>query len=72
MTGYRVMQPPGNTGSGASADWFIMTYKMPGITVEITPQIKKSFVPLKYWDEIWKRNKTVGLVAAEEVLNRKQ
>ncbi|CAM5193836.1 hypothetical protein UACE39S_04611 [Ureibacillus acetophenoni] len=72
VTGYRVMPPTGDTGSGASADWFIMTYKMPGITVEIAPQIKESFVPLKYWDEIWKRNKTVGLVAAEEVLNRKQ
>lgn len=70
VTGYRVMPPTGNTGSGASADWFIMTYKMPGITIEIAPQIKESFVPLIYWDEVWSRNKHVGLVAVEEVLAR--
>ncbi|WP_052123961.1 M14 family zinc carboxypeptidase [Ureibacillus manganicus] len=68
VTGYRIMKPTGDTGSGASADWFIMTYKLPGITMEIAPHIKESFVPLKYWDDIWNKNKLVGLVVAEEVL----
>lgn len=70
VTGYRIMPPTGDTGSGASADWFIMTYKMPGITMEIAPPIKESFVPIKYWDQIWKRNQVVGLVAAEEARSR--
>lgn len=47
------MPPTGNTSSGASADWFIMMYKVAGITIEIAPGIKGSYVPLRYWDDIW-------------------
>ncbi|WP_052125994.1 M14 family metallocarboxypeptidase [Ureibacillus massiliensis] len=70
VTGYKVMPPTGDVGSGASADWFIMTYKLPGITIEIAPPIHESVVPLKYWDSIWEKNKTVGLVGAEEASKR--
>ncbi len=70
VTGYRVMEPTGDTGSGASADWFIMTYKMPGITIEIAPHVKESVVPIKYWDRVWNENKIVGLLAAKDVLTR--
>ncbi|BDH60476.1 hypothetical protein MTP04_06060 [Lysinibacillus sp. PLM2] len=65
-TGYSIMPPTGETGSGASTDWFIMNYKMPGITVEIAPFQGETVVSLKYWDSIWKKNKTVGLLAATE------
>nr|WP_106783289.1 M14 family zinc carboxypeptidase [Lysinibacillus timonensis] len=70
VTGYSIMAPTGESGSGASADWFIMTYQLPGITVEIGPPVEESVVPLKYWDSIWKENKKVGLVAAIEAASR--
>ncbi len=70
VTGYRIMPPTGETGSGASTDWFIMNYKMPGITVEIAPYVGETVVPLKYWDSVWKKNKTIGLLSANEANSR--
>ncbi|SOC11507.1 zinc carboxypeptidase [Ureibacillus xyleni] len=70
VTGYRVLPPTGETGSGASTDWFIMNYKMPGITVEIAPAVGETIVSLKYWDSVWKKNQTIGLLAATEANKR--
>ena len=70
VTGYAIMPPTGRTASGVSADYFISTYKKPGITVEISPAVGPTVVPLKYWDSIWKKNKTVGLIAASEAASR--
>lgn len=69
-TGYKIMPPTGEAGSGASTDWFIMNYRMPGITVEIAPYGGETVVPLKYWDSVWKKNKTIGLLAANEANSR--
>lgn len=66
VTGYSLMPPSGRTASGVSADYFISTYKKPGITVEIAPYGGESVVPLKYWNNVWKKNKTIGLLAASE------
>ncbi len=70
VTGYRVLPPTGETGSGASTDWFIMNYKMPGITVEIAPAVGETVVSLKYWDSVWKKHQTIGLLAANEANKR--
>lgn len=69
-TGYKIMSPTGEAGSGASTDWFIMNYRMPGITIEIAPYGGETVVPLKYWDSVWKKNKTIGLLAANEANSR--
>lgn len=65
-TGYSVMAPLYKVGSGSSADWFIRTYKKPGITMEISPYVGDRPVPFKNWADIWKRNKGIGLLSAKE------
>ncbi|MFC4411625.1 M14 family zinc carboxypeptidase [Chungangia koreensis] len=66
VTGYKVMAPLNDKGSGTSTDWFIQTYKMPGITVEIAPFVGEKPVPISYWDRVWAQNKTIGLLSAQE------
>lgn len=71
VTGYSIMAPiQGLKGSGASADWFIKTYKKPGITIEIAPYVGESVVPFSHWSRVWKQNRTIGLLAATEALSR--
>lgn len=70
ITGYKLMAPLNEKGSGASADWFIQNYKMPGITVEIAPFSGEGPVPLSYWNGIWKKNASIGLLAATEANKR--
>jgi len=70
VTGYKIMPPRKIKGSGTSTDWFIKNYKQPGITVEISPFVKETEVPMVYWDQIWKKNKTVGLLVAKEASTR--
>ena len=65
-TGYSVMSPLYKVGSGSSADWFIRTYKKPGITMEISPYVGDQPVPFKNWADVWKRNKSIGLFSAIE------
>ena len=68
-TGYYIMPAQNKIGSGSSADWFIKTYKRPGITMEIAPYVGETTVPLSYFADIWKRNKTIGLLSAKESEN---
>ena len=68
-TGYYIMPAQNKVGSGSSADWFIKTYKRPGITMEIAPYVGETTVPLSYFADIWKRNKTIGLLSAKESEN---
>ena len=58
------MPAQNKVGSGSSADWFIKTYKQPGITMEISPYVGDTTVPLSYFADIWNRNKTIGLLSA--------
>ncbi|MCA1055167.1 hypothetical protein LCM10_09220 [Rossellomorea aquimaris] len=65
ITGYSlvraVYQP-----SAAFQDWFIKQTGYPSFTIEISPYILEGQVPLNYYDKIWKENKKIGLVIAEE------
>jgi g-D-glutamyl-meso-diaminopimelate peptidase len=65
-TGYSVMSPLYKVGSGSSTDWFIRTYKKPGITMEISPYVGDQPVPFKNWADVWNRNKSIGLLSATE------
>ena len=64
VTGYYIMPGQNKVGSGSSADWFIKTYQRPGITMEISPYVGDTTVPLSYFADIWKRNKSIGLLSA--------
>lgn len=64
-TGYSIMSPLYKVGSGSSADWFIRTYKKPGITMEISPYVGDQPVPFKNWSDVWNRNKSIGLLSAK-------
>ena len=57
-------------GSGAGQDWFVSTFKRPGITIEIAPYVGETTVPHKYWSSVWNKNKSVGLLAAKEAAGR--
>lgn len=70
VTGYSLVPPNRGCCSGASTDWFIQYYALPAITMEIAPYAGESVVPLSRWDDVWKRNKTVGLIAATEANGR--
>lgn len=65
VTGYAIMPGQHRKGSGSSADWFIQTYKKPGITMEISPYVGDKPVPLNNWADVWKRNKTIGLLSVK-------
>ena len=68
-TGYQIIDLTFNSSGGGFSDWFIITKKRPALTVEISPFVGPRPIPLKYWNEVWQRNKAVGLIAAVEVLS---
>lgn len=70
ITGYSVIAPVNNRASGSSADWFILSQKQPGLTIEIAPYSGLGPVPHKYWSSIWAKNKTIGLFGAKEASTR--
>ena len=65
ITGYSLMAPLYLPGSGASTDWFIQTYKKPALTMEIAVFAGEGPVPNSQWQNVWNKNKTIGLVSAQ-------
>lgn len=57
-------------GTGVSVNWFVLTQKNPGLTIEIAPYVGLKPVPHKYWQSVWKKNKSIGLFGAEEASKR--
>lgn len=70
VTGYSIIPPLYARGSGSSADWFIMSQKKPGITVEIAPYAGEGPVSHRHWNNVWKKNKSIGLLASKEASKR--
>jgi len=71
VTGYTPINDSGiSNGSGAGQDWFVAKMKQPGITVEIAPAVGQRPVPHAYWPAVWQKNKTVGLLTANEASTR--
>ena len=66
MTGYSLVYPKPNPSGGGLTDWFITHYKRPAFTVEISPYVGETSVPLSYFPSIWSENKAVGLYTANE------
>ncbi|MFD2214858.1 M14 family zinc carboxypeptidase [Metabacillus endolithicus] len=65
-TGYSLVYPKGYQSGGGLTDWFISHYKRPAFTIEISPYVGETSVPLSYFSSIWNENKTIGLYAANE------
>ncbi len=70
ITGYSVVPPLYYRGSGSSADWFILSQKKPGLTIEIAPYAGYGPVPHRYWSSVWNKNKSIGLYGANEASKR--
>lgn len=70
VTGYSIVPPMYAKGSGSSADWFIMSQKQPGITVEIAPYAGEGPVSHRHWNNVWKKNNSIGLLASKEASKR--
>ncbi len=66
ITGYKLV-PKGQTLISAGyRDWFVTAFNRPGFTIEISPHLEKQSPPYSIYSEVWKRNKSVGLLLANE------
>ena len=65
-TNYKLVEPKLNQSGGGFTDWFIQEFNRPGFTPEVSYPINENEVPLSAYDEIWKRNKYVGIMLADE------
>lgn len=66
-TGYSLIAPNQILNSGASQDWFITKFKKPAVTIEISPYVGETVVPLSNWPRVWKQQQYIGLIAAKEI-----
>ena len=66
-TGYMLISPTKNLKTGTSQAWFITQFKKPALTIEISPYVGETVVPLSNWPRIWKQQQYVGLLAAKEI-----
>jgi murein tripeptide amidase MpaA/translation initiation factor 2 beta subunit (eIF-2beta)/eIF-5 len=64
-TGYRLLAPSPEP-IGAYDDWFIDQFKRPAFTPEVSPYVGPRPVPLRNYPTIWRENKAVGLMLAQE------
>lgn len=69
LTGYEVEEPINESSGGGFSDWFVQEFERPGITPEVCYLLYETEVPLYEYDEIWKRNRNVGLLLANEGYN---
>ena len=66
MTGYRLISPKTYTSGGGFSDWFSSVLKKPAFTIEVSPYVGETHVPLKNFKKIWKENESIGLFTAQE------
>lgn len=66
MTGYGLISPARYTGGGGFSDWFSTALKKPAYTIEVSPYVGETHVPLSYFKKIWRENEGIGLYTAKE------
>ncbi len=64
FTGYSLVKPEKNPSGGGYKDWFIQEFKRPGLTIEIGSYAGEGPLPLSAFNNIWAKNKKVGVYAA--------
>ncbi|MFD2044516.1 M14 family zinc carboxypeptidase [Ornithinibacillus salinisoli] len=69
-TGYPLYYTRGIPGGGRRADWSQQILGRPVLTPEISPYVGNRPVPVSYFNSIWKKNDTIGLLIADEARNR--
>lgn len=70
VTGYSIIPPNPKKPTAASESWFTKVKKMPAMTVEIGQYAGEGPVSFSQWNDIWRRNQTVGLIGATEASKR--
>ena len=60
MTGYRLIYPGPNPSGGGFTDWFIINYKRPAFTPEISRYYGETNPPVSEFSRVWNQNKAVG------------
>ncbi|MBP0725106.1 hypothetical protein J5Y03_07860 [Bacillus sp. RG28] len=66
MTGYSLVLPEKDPSGGGYKDWFVTMSKQPGLTIEIAPYIGKRPIPNSYFNDIYRRNRSIGLLMASQ------
>ena len=64
MTGYRLIYPGPNPSGGGFTDWFIINFKRPAFTPEISRYYGETNPPVSEFSRVWNQNKAVGLYVA--------
>src|SRR5690606_7258491 len=65
ITKYQLEEPASNQQGGGYTDWFIEEFSKPAVTIEIGDLVVDRSLPLTAFDDVWERNKTIGLLLAE-------
>ncbi len=68
LTGYSLIPKKriDKNDGGGYTDWFIQEFKKPGFTPELSFLVKETNPPLSVFPNEWRRNKSLGLVIANE------
>lgn len=55
-----------NSFGGGFSDWFSRVEKKPAFTIEVSPAVGETHVPLRNYARIWSQNASIGLYTAQE------
>lgn len=66
VTGYQLDKPIETATGGGYTDWFIQTFERPAFTIEVSYEVNETSPPLSVFQKEWERNRTVGLLLANE------
>ena len=64
ITGYSLVKS--KSFGGGFSDWFSNVEKKPAFTIEVSPAVGETQVPLRNYAKIWSQNASIGLYTAQE------
>ncbi|MGE7778629.1 M14 family zinc carboxypeptidase [Peribacillus sp. NPDC097264] len=64
ITGYSLVKS--KSFGGGFSDWFSTLEKKPAFTIEVSPAVGETHVPLRNYAKIWSQNASIGLYTAQE------
>ncbi|MFJ7676747.1 M14 family zinc carboxypeptidase [Peribacillus sp. NPDC097198] len=64
ITGYSLVKS--KSFGGGFSDWFSNVEKKPAFTIEVSPAVGETHVPLRNYARIWSQNASIGLYTAQE------
>ncbi|MFJ7858050.1 M14 family zinc carboxypeptidase [Peribacillus sp. NPDC097206] len=64
ITGYSLVKS--KSFGGGFSDWFSTVEKKPAFTIEVSPAVGETHVPLRNYSKIWSQNASIGLYTAQE------